>query len=705
MSSATVAAVRGRPLALVQAVPAWAWLTGLVVLSALVRYAYARRVVAPWIMGDELIYSELAKSLAEHGEFRIRDVPVGQAFSSLYPLLIAPAWLLFESVPSAYAAAKAINAVLISLVAVPVYLLARRLVSTPLALAAALLSVSVPGVLYAGMLMTENAFYPLVATFALALVLALERPTALRVVAVLGAIGLAFLARAQALVLVPVLLTAPLLLVALERTWLRGLRRFLRLYALTAGGVALLLGLAWVVRNRSPLDLLGAYRAVAEEQYVPAEVARWTVWHVAHLDLALGAIPFAALLVLAAVCPRLGPGERAFVAVAVALSAWFVVQVAAFSSRWALRLEERNLFHVMPLFLVALVVWIERGLPRPRVPTAIAAAVAAALPLLIPFERFLGPGNVSATSDTFALLLWWDVWELGVDPSRLWLPAAALTTAAALLFALAPRRLALALPVVVLAFLLVSAHSAEQRIRTASVGALFQGITHEHRDWVDRAVGADAEVAALWSSRRDWLTVAQNEFFSRAVGPVYTLDAPFPVGLPQTPLVADDETGRLLADGARPVEAEYALVDDAVPLAGEVTAADDTKGLLLVRPERPLRLEHATTGVHPDLWSGPAFTYRRYACEGGSVLVLLQQDPNLLDRPQEIVARGPGGAVVARGTARPGAERPSLRVPLRTGPDGTCLARFAVSPTAVPEGADDDRTLGIRVLGFQYAAP
>jgi hypothetical protein len=47
---------------------------GIVVVSAAVRFWLGRRMVAPWIMVDELIYSELAKSFAEHGRFLIRDV-------------------------------------------------------------------------------------------------------------------------------------------------------------------------------------------------------------------------------------------------------------------------------------------------------------------------------------------------------------------------------------------------------------------------------------------------------------------------------------------------------------------------------------------------------------------------------------------------------------------------------------------------------
>ena len=88
--------------------------------------------------------------------------------------------------PRAYAAAKDINAVVMSLAAVPAYLLARRLVAPFPALVAAALALLIPSVLYTGMLMTENAFYPLFLLTALVLVLTLERPTPLRQLILLG---------------------------------------------------------------------------------------------------------------------------------------------------------------------------------------------------------------------------------------------------------------------------------------------------------------------------------------------------------------------------------------------------------------------------------------------------------------------------------------------------------------------------------------
>ena len=73
--------------------------------SFLIRAWLARGMVAPFIMVDELIYSELGRSIADDLALRVRDVDAG-GFSVVYPLLISPAYALFENLPDAYAAVK-----------------------------------------------------------------------------------------------------------------------------------------------------------------------------------------------------------------------------------------------------------------------------------------------------------------------------------------------------------------------------------------------------------------------------------------------------------------------------------------------------------------------------------------------------------------------------------------------------------------------
>ena len=85
------------------AVPAWGWLVAIVAVSFALRAWLARGMVGPFIMVDELIYSELGRSLAAGDGFQVRGAPAS-GYSLVYPVLISPAYALFESLPDAYAA-------------------------------------------------------------------------------------------------------------------------------------------------------------------------------------------------------------------------------------------------------------------------------------------------------------------------------------------------------------------------------------------------------------------------------------------------------------------------------------------------------------------------------------------------------------------------------------------------------------------------
>ena len=184
----------------------WPWLAAIVVVSAAVRVLLGRHVVAPWIMVDERSYSELAKSFAATGHFEIRGV-ASNGYGFVYPAVIAPAWKLFGAMPAVYAVAKGINAVVMSLAAIPAYFLARRLLAPWRSLCVAALAVLIPSMLYTSELMTENAFYPLFLVVCLALVATLERPTPRRQGGVLVLCGVSFAVRILSMLYMSVLLT------------------------------------------------------------------------------------------------------------------------------------------------------------------------------------------------------------------------------------------------------------------------------------------------------------------------------------------------------------------------------------------------------------------------------------------------------------------------------------------------------------------
>ena len=695
-----VAGVRARAVA----IPIWAWLTAIVGCSAVVHVLLGRQIVAPWIMVDELVYSELAKSFAAHGQFLIRGVPTS-GYGFVYPILIAPAWRLFTSVPHAYAAAKDINAVVVSLTAIPVYFLARRLVGPAPSLVAAALSVLVPSLLYSGTLMTENAFYPLFAVVVLVLVLALERPTLRRQVLLLALIGLAYLTRAQAVALVPAVLVAPLLLGLFERRVRAQLRAFLPTYAIV-GAAAVLVLAASAARGRSPLSLLGAYQAATSGSYSVSESAHYALWHVAELDLYLGVIPFAALLVLW-IQPRALPrAAQAFVAASLPVTVFLVAEVAAFASRQSQRIEERNMFYVAPFALIALVAVGTIGTRRRRW-YLVAGTAAAILPALIPYDRFI---TTSAVSDTFALLPWWWVNNHYLSLEQIKWGALGAGLAAGAVFLAVPRRYVAVLAVLVAAYF-VTTTAVVQRgrngIRITAVGSLWAGIRNGERDWVDRKVGHDADVSMIWNGRVSAYAVWENEFFNRSIGTVYDLGGSVPGGLPETH-VRPLASGRLVDDAGHAVTARYALTSDGADLLGTVIARDPRIGLYLVRVNGPLivikTVVHGLYTDPGDTWSKKVVTYARSSCTGGKLSVQLQSDASLY-RSTQVVTAVVGGKVA--GVARiPPTKIARLVVPLEPDARDVCHVRFDVAKTLVPaqviRGSTDERPLGAHFLRFDF---
>ncbi|MGH3137016.1 MAG: glycosyltransferase family 39 protein [Gaiellaceae bacterium] len=686
-------------------IPAWAWLAAIVAGSAVFRIVLGRGLVAPFIMVDEIIWSEVARGLADAGEPLLRNEP-DPGYSILYPLLIAPVYAVVENLTDAYAWVKALNAVVMSLAAIPAFFLARRLMRDGLALLAALLAVALPSLAYSGTVMTENVFYPLFLVVVLVLVLVLERPTAVRVVLLFLLLGLAFATRVQAVALFPAILAAPLLLAFFERRGLgSAISRFRWLYGLTAGLALAALGIQ-LFTGRALQELLGAYSPVDEAGYDTGDVLRYLWWHVAELSLYVLVIPLAASIVLVGRARSLDGRLQAFLAAMVSVTACLVPVVATFASRFSDRIEERNLFYLAPLFCIALLAWVERGAPRPRALAAAAAVASALLVVAIPFDRFL---TTSAITDTLMLL---PLWSLQDRIGESWITLATLALAAALAaaFLFVPRRFAIALPLLVLGLWVLAirpiwwgTHGFERFSR----GALFQGVRTAERDWVDRTLPRDARAAFLWTGRTDRLTVNQTEFFNRGVGPVYYVTDPTPGGLPETRVRIHPKTGRVtLPDGAS-VRDRFLLADSSFEPDGRPLGRDKGWGVTLWRVNAPLVSAVRIDGLYPnDTWSGSTVAYLRRRCVPGRLAVSLSSDPSLFLAPQTVVARS-NGTVVGRIRLQPEG-RAVLSVPVSPIPGASdCRVVYTVTPTAVPAeviGGDntDQRELGAHFNRFVY---
>lgn len=686
----------------IRAAPPWVWLGAIVIASFALRAWLARGMVAPFIMVDELIYSELARSLAATGGFEVRDVPAS-GYSVLYPVLIAPAYALFDAVPEAYAAVKTINSLAMSLAAVPAYLIGRRVLPVGLSLGAALLAVAVPSLVYTATVMTENLFYPLFLLCAWALLLVLERPTWWRSVLFLALTTAAFMTRVQSVAIAVAALTAPFLLVFFEGRGLRGLRPYLPLYVLSLGA-AIAAVLLQAVRGQSLRELLGAYAIVGDKSYDVGMVLRFWLWHLEELTLYLGVVPAAALIVLVGLARGLPRATQAFLAATVSLLVWLSLVVAAFASQFVNRIQERNLFAVSALVLIALLVWVHRGAPRPPGLAIPAAVIAVALPLAFPYVRFIETG---AISDTLALLPIWTLYGDLLFDSHQWtvgVPA----VAGALLFLVVPRRYALLVPGAVLVYFVVVAKpiwSGERGFKQAGSGALFQGNPSEPRDWIDRVVREGDEVIAVWTGASDRFTININEYFNRRLGRIYYVGGPTPGGLPEAAVTIDPASGLVkTADGERLPGGLYLLEGVLDPGPGEVLARDERIGTTLWRLPGPLRQTLRIEGVYPDKWSGPRVTYTKRRCQAGAVAVALSGDASLFPDPQRVTART--GGITEAVVVPPPPGRAVLRIRVKPDANGVCSVRYTVEPTAVPArvmpASPDTRELGTHFEAFVF---
>lgn len=609
-------------------------LAGVLLTAVAVRLWLAWRIPGPWVMVDELVYSELAKSIGTEAELLIRDEPT--SFSSLlYPATIAPAWLA-SSTATAYPIAKAINVVAMTLAVVPLYFWARRLVPQGYALLAAGLGLLLPVFLYTGELMTENVAFPVFLLVAYVLALALERPTLLNQALVLALIGAASLVRLQALVFILVIPTAiglnALLALRNDETGMPRLRlvrsSLVRFWPtatfFVAAGAAYLLYAA--VSGARLAGALGSYSSVTEADYSLAGTGRWFLYHLAELPLSVGFLPASALIVLLGVAARrtapTSAAERAFLAVTTAAGFWFVLQAAVFASQYSQRVLERSMLYVAPLLLIALAVWLARGLPRPLVPTALAVTAPPALLIFVPFEDLLP--NLAILADTLSLAALERVTDAVGGADRIKLVAVAAGLAGAAVFAVFPRSWARILaPAVVAASFLGVSYAAYGPMRSYSEFLQRMAGTTEDAAWVDREVGPDARVAYLYTPFLDpdprvetWVQLWMTEFWNRSVGPVYGLGPREPGSLLETETRIEPRAGELVSvrsssSPVAPKTLRHALVDSRIRLFGRLVTSRGR--LALYRVEQPLRVADSTQGVFGDGWIGARGAYSVYA--------------------------------------------------------------------------------------------
>lgn len=371
-------------------IPARLTLAGLIGISAALRFAFALRRGTITYFPDEYTYSALARSLATTGRADIRGVPAHFP-ALLEPLLAAPFWLLGRP-ELAFRLTQAESCLLMSLGAIPVYLLARRLsLPTGVALGCAAVTLAAPGLLYGSYLTADGVAYPLVLGSVYAAVVALEQGRRRAQLSFVVLAGLTSFARVQYLLLFFVYALAALVLARLKP------REVVRLSGWVLG--LLVIG-AGVVLALGPGRLLGVY-----DSALHLHTSASTLLHQA---LTLGALlPFSAGIVLIpgalvafarGLRKPLSASEGGFAAFSVFLALGLIGEALLIAASISGNYSERYMLPLFPLLLPAFCLYASRG-GAARIVVALSASLAL-LAMRVPLS-----GYASGKGKTDSVLL------------------------------------------------------------------------------------------------------------------------------------------------------------------------------------------------------------------------------------------------------------------------------------------------------------
>lgn len=558
-------------------------------------------------MPDEAIYGTRAEQLWQHGRLSVFGGD-GAGYSVLYPLFAGGPLHTLGSLANGYAWLKPIQALTMSLTALPVYFFGRRLTGPWLALAAAALTLASPLLLFSGFVMTEVLFYPLAAVALFAIVRAVETAEVGDQLAALVLVALAVLTRVQAVVLVAVFAAAVPVDALLAGSRLRW-RRFWPLWAVLVGGL---------VTVAAAPGLLGAYSTVASGGYPVGEALKYAWYHLVYVAVMTGVVPVAALVAL--LRREADPRARALLAVTASAVPLVAVQVGIFASRYSPHLLGRDLAALPPILFLCFSLWLARGAPRPRFAASLIAVVLVAAIVTVPWNDLV----VNALPDAMGLALFIEQ-PLGLAPAS----AIAIGSAVLLVgFRFLPRRFAPLLVGAVAVLLGASTAIAANKV-SAAANAAQPSFVGTPRDWIGRTIGKQPVTYVFDGDTAGWPIVWQQRFWNPGIDRVVAISPQaVPGPIQQTQLA-------LPADGRLPVTTRYVVANDALTLVGTPVAhqsrGPDAFGLTLWRLDGAPRFATVKASFQPngDIYGESSVT--AFDCAGGQLqLTLLPKNTDRL---------------------------------------------------------------------------
>jgi hypothetical protein len=586
-------------------------------------YAYeAWRHVTPWLFTDELETTQISRSIAATGHAARRGEPY--SLHSLYPVLLAPVWLIHD-VATAYSGVKYLDVFVMTSVLFPTYFLARLVVRRGWALFAAMGAAAIPSLAYSSWIVEETFAYPYAALCFLLIAKALIERSRGWIISAIVASAVAPYVRGE-LVVIPIMVVFAVAFAAWSSDWGRSRRAtwswgdYIGIFVLVAGAII-------------TVSAIGSHHS--QEWYGVTTYWKHRIfvlgdWAAGALTIGLGVIPL--VFGLAALVPARGEVRERPVQIVRCVSAAGIIgfglytgmKAAYLSTVFATRVEERNLIYIAPLLFVCTALVFERK--RANL-VALAAAAAYGLYLVVgtPFQM-----GVQLYSDAlgFSILQQANRYYEWTPTAAQWLLIGILVVGVALLVAatLLPRFRAAATGVAITVAVGILAWNVTGEISaaagTVSISRQLEATLRHPFTWVDQVAHGKPTLylaQGVADPNPEW----ELEFWNRSIVTVNSLDAtlggPGPSGTPN--ITADGRVYWSIDPNAPGRLYDYAVEDwPCVDFAGHVAAvhlynggAAALKVWKLIRLTKPNRLRAECSGLYADGWSGPNdSTYFRF---------------------------------------------------------------------------------------------
>jgi hypothetical protein len=558
----------------------------MVALSALVRFLSALPHRTITYYPDEYIYSTLARSFVTTGHFTIRGA--NAHFPALLESIVtAPLWL-GSNIELSMHLVQALHAIVISLAAVPLYLLARRLrLERWQALASAAFLLLLPGLDFTRYLTADALAFTLTLTAVWIAVIVLDSPTSLGQFAFLALSGLATFARLEYVVLPVAFMVAAFAVSG---------RRAPRRYPIAIGAPVLMLLLALVLGIQR---LLGYYSGVTREHTHVLRILAWMGTDSALLAFVAGVVMIPGALVglgVMLIRPRL-VRERAFAVFYVVFALGLLVEAGLYATNGSNRFQERYIFVLLPLIPVAFFHLVQTK----RKAFVASFAVAAAIVLYASIEPITTYSSDRGDQDS-PFLAGYKIIEGHMGRTNAALLLAIVAGALALIGAMVTLRrgliwfalaVSLLFPGMISALTISGSASSDRKVVRTYLPRDFR--------WIDHAGFSNVALIVLRDSPRQ--QALESLFWNRSLSRVYMVHDPVPFDSFTTYGLHISANGKLLTDDDSSIDTPFVLEEyaDRAQIGG---AKLITRALTnsFWRPTGVPRFSSLTEGLYFDGW-------------------------------------------------------------------------------------------------------